>query len=95
MDVDVEVINFQLKANMFKLQYNFRTMEMQAAVSLYPKRMWIDVLIYGNREHLKMIKIRLINIQKIQVLIFDDFALYLSQIKEKRYFLIIPLETFE
>ena len=49
MDVDVEVIDFQLKANMFKLQYNFRTMEMQAAVSLYPKRMWIDVSIYGNR----------------------------------------------
>ena len=57
--------------------------------------MWINVLIYGNREHLKMIKIQLIDIQKIQVLIFDDFALYLNQIKEKRYFLIIPLKTFE
>jgi len=88
-------IDFLLKANMFVLLYNFRTMEMWAAFSLFPKMMWKDVLIYGSRKHLKMIEIRLIDIQKILVQTFNDFVLFLNQIKEKRYFLIIPLKISE
>ena len=88
-------IDFLLKANMFVLLYNFRTMEMWAAFSLFPKKMWKDVLVYGSRKHLKMIKIRLIDIQKILVQTFNDFVLFLNQIKEKRYFLIIPLKISE
>ena len=91
----MEVIDFLLKANMFVLLYNFRIMEMWAAFSLSPKKMWKDVLVYGSRKHLKMIEIRLIDIQKILVQTFNDFVLFLNQIKEKRYFLIIPLKISE
>lgn len=58
MDVDVEVINCLLRANMFELRYNFEIWERQVDGSLYPKRMLTGASIYENRIHLRMIKIK-------------------------------------
>ncbi len=91
----MEEINFQLKVNMSELQYNFRTMEKWAVYFLFPKMMLTIVLIYGNHKHLRMTKIQLIDIHMSQVLIFNYFVLFLNQITEKRYFLIIPLKISE
>ena len=93
MDVDVEVINFLLRANMFELRYNFEIWERQVDGSLYPKRMLTGASIYENRIHLRMIKIKQVIVLFILLLISKFiFHFFLNLDEGKRYFPIIRLK---